>query len=112
MSVWILDNEKHRKAVLRGVNSLADAVKATLGPTGESVVIDKEIGSPIITRPDGTITKGIDFKNPFESMGARMVSEVASKTSGATGDGITTATVLAQAIFREGTQKIAAGSNP
>ena len=101
-----------RAAILRGVNRLADAVKITLGPRGRNVVLDKKYGSPTITKDGVTVAKEIDLKDAMENMGAQMVREVAAKTSDATGDGTTTATVLAQAIFREGVKAVAAGANP
>jgi chaperonin GroEL len=104
--------EDSRQAILRGVNALADAVKVTLGPKGRNVVIDKKFGSPTITKDGVTVAKEIDLKDPLENMGAQMVREVASKTSDTAGDGTTTATVLAQAIFREGIKMVVAGANP
>jgi chaperonin GroEL len=101
-----------RAAILRGVNKLADTVKITLGPTGRSVVLDKKYGSPTITKDGVTVAKEIDLKDAMENMGAQMVREVAAKTSDVAGDGTTTATVLAQAIFREGVKAVAAGANP
>ena len=101
-----------RQAILRGVNTLADAVKITLGPKGRNVVLDKKFGSPLITKDGVTVAKEIELKDPMENMGAQMVKEVASKTSDVAGDGTTTATVLAQAIFREGVKTVAAGANP
>ena len=101
-----------RAAILRGVNKLADTVKVTLGPKGRNVVLDKKYGSPIITKDGVTVAKEIDLKDAMENMGAEMVREVASRTSDVAGDGTTTATVLAQAIFREGVKTIAAGANP
>ena len=98
--------------MLRGINQLADAVKVTLGPKGRNVVIDKKFGSPTITKDGVTVAKEIDLKDPLENMGAQMVREVASKTSDTAGDGTTTATVLAQAIYREGAKNVAAGANP
>ncbi len=102
MSKQILHGEDSRQAILRGVNILADAVKATLGPKGRNVVIEKKFGSPTITKDGVTVAKEIDLKDPMENVGAQLVREVASKTSDVAGDGTTTATVLAQAIFREG----------
>lgn len=104
--------EDARYAVLRGVNKLANAVKVTLGPKGRNVVIEKKFGSPVITKDGVTVAKEIELKDPWENMGAQMVREVASKTSDVAGDGTTTATVLAQAIYREGLRNIAAGANP
>src|ERR687888_95560 len=101
-----------RDAILRGVNTLADAVKVTLGPKGRNVVIEKSFGSPLITKDGVTVAKEIELENRFENMGAQMVKEVASKTSDVAGDGTTTATVLAQAIYREGSKLVAAGHNP
>ena len=112
MSKRIVHGEASRQAILRGVNALADAVKVTLGPRGRNVVIDRKFGSPLITKDGVTVAKEIELKNPMENMGAQMVKEVASKTSDVAGDGTTTATVLAQAIFREGVKTVAAGANP
>src|SRR5206468_1821256 len=98
--------------ILIGVNILADAVKITLGPKGRNVVLDKKFGSPLITKDGVTVAKEIELKDPLENIGAQMVKEVASKTSDVAGDGTTTATVLAQAIFREGVKTVAAGANP
>ena len=108
----IVHGEDSRQAILRGVNKLADAVKVTLGPKGRNVVLDKKFGSPTITKDGVTVAKEIELKDPLENMGAQMVREVASKTSDIAGDGTTTATVLAQAIFREGAKTVAAGANP
>src|ERR1041385_6580777 len=108
----IVYNEEARHALIRGVNKLADAVKVTLGPRGRNVVIDKKFGSPTITKDGVTVAKEIDVPDPVENLGARMVREVASKTSDVAGDGTTTATVLAQAIVREGLKNVAAGANP
>jgi len=108
----IVHGEDSRQAILRGVNLLADAVKITLGPKGRNVVLDKKFGSPLITKDGVTVAKEIELKEPLENMGAQMVKEVASKTSDVAGDGTTTATVLAQAIFREGVKTVAAGANP
>ena len=105
-------NEEARSALLRGVNVLAEAVKATLGPRGRNVVIDKKFGSPTVTKDGVTVAKEIELKDKFENMGAQMVREVASKTSDVAGDGTTTATVLAQALFREGSRLVAAGHDP
>ena len=105
-------DEEARNEILRGVNKLADAVKVTLGPKGRNVVINKSFGSPTITKDGVTVAKELDFKDKFENMGAVLVKEVASKTSDLAGDGTTTATVLAQAMVREGTKNIAAGANP
>jgi chaperonin GroEL len=112
MAKQIVYGEDSRHAILRGVNALADAVKVTLGPKGRNVVIDKKFGSPTITKDGVTVAKEIDLKNPLENMGAQMVREVASKTSDTAGDGTTTATVLAQAIYREGLKMVTAGANP
>src|ERR1700710_555604 len=108
----ILHGEDPRQAILRGVNILANAVKVTLGPKGRNVVIEKKFGSPTITKDGVTVAKEIELENALENMGAQMVREVASKTSDVAGDGTTTATVLAQAIFREGSKLVAAGHNP
>src|SRR5438552_1400600 len=108
----IVHGEQSRQAILRGVNQLADAVKITLGPRGRNVVIEKKYGPPTITKDGVTVAKEIELKDPLENMGAQMVREVASKTSDVAGDGTTTATVLAQAIFREGVKSVAAGANP
>jgi chaperonin GroEL len=112
MAKQIVYGEDSRHLILRGVNALADAVKVTLGPKGRNVVIDKKFGSPTITKDGVTVAKEIDLKNPLENMGAQMVREVASKTSDTAGDGTTTATVLAQAIYREGLKMVTAGANP
>ncbi len=108
----ILYSEESRQAILRGVNQLADAVKVTLGPKGRNVVLEKKFGGPTITKDGVTVAKEVELKDPLENMGARMVREVASKTSDVAGDGTTTATVLAQCIFREGVKSVAAGANP
>ena len=112
MAKQIVYGEQSRQAILRGVNQLADAVKVTLGPQGRNVILDKKFGSPTITKDGVTVAKEIELKNPLENMGAQMVREVASKTSDVAGDGTTTATVLAQAIYREGAKNVAAGANP
>ncbi len=112
MAKQITYGNDSRQALLRGVNRLADAVKVTLGPKGRNVVLDKKFGSPVITKDGVTVAKEIDLKEPLENMGARMVREVASKTSDVAGDGTTTATVLAQAIYREGSKNVTAGANP
>src|SRR5438876_1955295 len=112
MAKQITYGEQSRQAILRGVNQLADAVKVTLGPRGRNVIIDKKFGSPTITKDGVTVAKEIDLKDPVENMGAQMVREVASKTSDVAGDGTTTATVLAQAIYREGLKMVTAGANP
>src|SRR3989454_8485232 len=108
----IVYTESARSLILCGVNQLADAVKVTLGPRGRNVVIEKSFGSPTVTKDGVTVAKEIELENRFENMGAQMVREVASKTSDVAGDGTTTATVLAQAIFREGSKLVAAGHNP
>jgi len=108
----IVYSENSRQAILRGVNQLADAVKVTLGPKGRNVVLEKKFGGPTITKDGVTVAKEIELKDPLENMGAQMVREVASKTSDIAGDGTTTATILAQAIFREGVKHVAAGANP
>jgi chaperonin GroEL len=112
MAKQVIHGEESRAAILRGVNQLADAVKVTLGPKGRNVVIDKKFGSPTITKDGVTVAKEIELKDSLENMGAQMVREVASKTSDVAGDGTTTATVLAQAIFKEGVRTVAAGANP
>jgi chaperonin GroEL len=112
MAKQLLFNEEARAALLRGVNVMAHAVKATLGPKGRNVVIDKKYGSPTITKDGVTVAKEVELKNPYENMGAQMLKEVASKTSDVAGDGTTTATVLAQAVFREGLKNVTAGANP
>src|ERR671911_292221 len=111
MAKQIIYGEDSRQAILRGVNQLANAVKVTLGPKGRNVVLDKKFGSPTITKDGVTVAKEIDLKDPLENMGAQMVREVASKTSDTAGDGTTTATVLAQAIYREGARNVVAGAN-
>jgi chaperonin GroEL len=112
MAKQIIYGEQSRQAILRGINQLADAVKVTLGPKGRNVILDKKYGSPTITKDGVTVAKEIDLKDPLENMGAQMVREVASKTSDTAGDGTTTATVLAQAIYREGAKNVVAGANP
>src|SRR5271169_3378024 len=112
MAKQILHGEDSRQAILRGVNILADAVKVTLGPKGRNVVIEKKFGSPTITKDGVTVAKEIELADALENIGAQMVREVASKTSDVAGDGTTTATVLAQAIYREGAKTVAAGANP
>jgi chaperonin GroEL len=112
MAKQIVQGEESRAAILRGVNQLANAVKITLGPKGRNVVLNKQYGSATITKDGVTVAKEIELKNPMENMGAQMVKEVASQTSDVAGDGTTTATVLAQAIFREGVRMVAAGANP
>src|SRR5437762_2161908 len=112
MAKQVVHGEASRSAILRGINQLADAVKITLGPKGRNVVIEKKFGSPTITKDGVTVAKEIELKDSLENMGAQMVREVASKTSDVAGDGTTTATVLAQAIYREGVKTVAAGANP
>ena len=112
MTKQIIHGEDARQAILRGVNTLAEAVKITLGPRGRNAVLDKKFGSPLITKDGVTVAKEIELEDPVENMGAQMLKEVASKTSDIAGDGTTTATILAQAIFREGVKSVAAGANP
>src|SRR6516164_6188368 len=112
MPKQLVFDQEARAALLRGVNIMAEAVKATLGPKGRNVVIDKKFGSPTITKDGVTVAKEIQLKEPTENMGAQMIKEVASKTSDVAGDGTTTATVLAQSIFREGLKNVTAGANP
>src|ERR1700729_3173544 len=112
MSKELRFSEEARNAIRRGVNTLANAVKVTLGPKGRNVVIEKSFGAPLITKDGVTVAKEIELENKFENMGAQMVKEVASKTNDDAGDGTTTATVLAQAIYREGAKIVAAGHNP
>src|SRR6204780_392986 len=112
MAKQIVTGENSRQSILRGVNALADAVKITLGPKGRNAVIEKKFGAPIITKDGVTVAKEIELPDPLENMGAQMVREVASKTSDVAGDGTTTATVLAQAIYREGAKNVTAGANP
>jgi chaperonin GroEL len=112
MPKQVLFNDEGRAALLRGINVMASAVKATMGPKGRNVIIDKKFGSPTITKDGVTVAKEIELKDPFENMGAQMLKEVASKTSDIAGDGTTTATVLAQAIVREGLKNVTAGANP
>ncbi len=112
MAKQIVYHEDARQAILRGVNQLATAVRVTLGPKGRNVVLEKKFGSPVVTKDGVTVAKEIELQDPIENLGAKMVREVASKTSDVAGDGTTTATVLAQAIFREGLKNVAAGSNP
>jgi len=112
MAKQIVYSETSRQAILRGVNQLADAVKVTLGPKGRNVVLEKKFGGPTITKDGVTVAKEVELKDPLENMGAQMVREVVSKTSDVAGDGTTTATILAQAIFREGVKAVAAGANP
>src|SRR5512146_2879382 len=108
----LLFNTDARAKLKRGVDALADAVKVTLGPKGRNVVIDKKFGSPTITKDGVTVAKAIELSDPLENMGAQLVKEVATKTSDLAGDGTTTATVLAQALFREGLKNVTAGANP
>src|ERR1039458_2894426 len=112
MAKQIVHGEDSRQAILRGVNVLADAVKVTLGPKGRNVVIEKNIGSPLITKDGVTVAKEIELKDPLENMGAQMVREVASKTADVAGGGAATATVLAQFIYQAGVKTVAAGANP
>jgi chaperonin GroEL len=112
MAKQIIYSDASRQAILRGVNQLADAVKVTLGPKGRNVVLEKKFGGPTITKDGVTVAKEIELKDPLENMGAQMVREVASKTSDVAGDGTTTATILAQSIYREGVKAVAAGANP
>ena len=112
MAKDILFGEEARKALERGVNQLADTVKITLGPKGRNVVLDKKFGAPLITNDGVTIAKDVELEDPFENMGAQLVKEVATKTNDVAGDGTTTATLLAQAIIREGLKNVAAGANP
>ncbi|MBI3333277.1 MAG: chaperonin GroEL, partial [Candidatus Omnitrophica bacterium] len=112
MPKQLLFNEDARRAVLRGVETLARAVKVTLGPKGRNVILDKKFGSPTITKDGVTVAKEIELADPYENMGAEMVKEVASKTSDTAGDGTTTATVLAESVFREGLKNVTAGANP
>ncbi|MEP7367404.1 MAG: chaperonin GroEL [Acidobacteriota bacterium] len=112
MAKQIIYSDHSRQAILRGVNQLADAVKVTLGPKGRNVVLEKKYGGPTITKDGVTVAKEIELKNPVENLGAQMVREVASKTSDVAGDGTTTATILAQAIYREGIKAVTAGANP
>jgi chaperonin GroEL len=112
MSKQIIYGEEARRALERGVNQLADTVKITMGPKGRNVVLDKKFGTPLITNDGVTIAKEIELSDPFENMGAQVVKEVATKTNDVAGDGTTTATLLAQAIIREGLKNLAAGANP
>ncbi|MBR0143724.1 MAG: chaperonin GroEL, partial [Clostridia bacterium] len=112
MSKELLYNEEARRALERGVNKLADTVKITLGPKGRNVVLDKKFGAPLITNDGVTIAKEIELDDAFENMGAQLVKEVATKTNDVAGDGTTTATLLAQALVREGMKNVAAGANP
>src|SRR6476660_6620657 len=112
MAKQIVHGEDSRQAILRGINMLANAVKITLGPKGRNVVLNRKFGSPLVTKDGVTVAKEIDLPDRYENMGAQMVKEVASKTSDLAGDGTTTATILAQAIYREGIKNVAAGANP
>src|SRR5438094_9926130 len=112
MAKQITYGDESRQSILRGVNRLAEAVRVTLGPRGRNVVLDKKFGAPLITKDGVTVAKEIELTEPLENMGAQMVKEVATKTSDNAGDGTTTATVLAQAIFREGLKNVTAGANP
>ena len=112
MAKQIIYGEEARKALQAGIDKLADTVKITLGPKGRNVVLDKKFGAPLITNDGVTIAKEIDLEDPFENMGAQLVKEVSTKTNDAAGDGTTTATLLAQAIVREGMKNVAAGANP
>src|SRR5208337_4191617 len=112
MAKDIVYDQKAREALLKGVNILADAVKVTLGPKGRNVILEKTFGSPTVTKDGVTVAKEVELEDKFENMGAQMVKEVASKTSDVAGDGTTTATVLAQAIYKEGAKLVAAGHNP
>ena len=112
MAKQIKQGEDARKALCAGIDTLADTVKITLGPKGRNVVLDKKYGAPVITNDGVTIAKEIELKDPFENMGAQLVKEVATKTNDVAGDGTTTATVLAQALVKEGLRNVAAGSNP
>jgi chaperonin GroEL len=112
MAKQIVFNEEARRSLEKGVNILAEAVRVTLGPKGRNVVLDKKFGAPLITNDGVTIAREIELEDPFENMGAQLVKEVATKTNDVAGDGTTTATVLAQAIIREGLKNVAAGANP
>src|SRR6266852_4709383 len=112
MAKQIVYGDSSRQGILRGVNSLADAVKVTLGPRGRNVILDKKFGSPTITKDGVTVAKEIELEDPYENMGAQLVREVASKTSDIAGDGTTTATVLAESIYKEGLRNVTAGANP
>src|SRR6202161_2083516 len=112
MAKQIIYADNSRQAILRGVNQLADAVKVTLGPKGRNVVLEKKFGGPTITKDGVTVAKEVELKDPLENMGAQLVREVASKTSDMAGDGTTTATVLAQSIYREGVKAVTAGAQP
>ena len=112
MAKQIIYGEEARRALQKGVDTLADTVKITLGPKGRNVVLDKKFGAPLITNDGVTIAKEIELEDPFENMGAQLVKEVATKTNDVAGDGTTTATLLAQALVREGTKNVTAGANP
>ena len=112
MAKQLIFDESARSSILRGVSMLTDAVKATLGPKGRNAILDKKFGAPTITKDGVTVAKEIELKDPWENMGAQLVREVASKTSDVAGDGTTTATVLAHAIYREGAKNVTAGANP
>src|SRR4051795_10490769 len=112
MANQITYGDASRQAILRGVNSLANAVKVTLGPSGRNVILEKKFGSPTITKDGVTVAKEIELSCPYENMGAQLVKEVSSKTSDVAGDGTTTATVLAEAIYSEGLRNVTAGANP
>ena len=112
MAKQLLYSDQARSAILAGVNQLANAVKATLGPKGRNAILDKKFGAPTITKDGVTVAKEIELLEPYQNMGAQLVKEVASKTSDVAGDGTTTATVLAQAIYREGVRHLSAGANP
>src|SRR5438094_5022140 len=112
MAKQIVYGDSSRQGILRGINSLANAVRVTLGPKGRNVILDRKFGSPTITKDGVTVAKEIELKDALENMGAQMLKEVASKTSDIAGDGTTTATVLAQAIYREGAKNVTAGANP
>jgi len=112
MAKQLMLGDEARQALLRGVNTLSNVVKATLGPRGRNIILDKKFGSPTSTRDGVTVAKEIDLKDPWENMGAQLVKEVASKTSDVAGDGTTTATVLAQIIYAEGIKHVTAGRNP
>ena len=112
MAKQLMFSDEARRAILRGVEQLSKAVKVTLGPKGRNVVLDKKFGSPTITKDGVTVAKEVELEDPFENMGAQMVKEVAEKTSDVAGDGTTTATVLAEAIYREGLKNVTAGINP
>ena len=112
MAKQLLFDEEARRAILEGVNKLTQAVKVTLGPKGRNVALDKKFGAPTITKDGVTVAKEIELDDPYENMGAQLVKEVASKTSDVAGDGTTTATILAQSIFKEGMKNVTAGANP